>query len=1122
MRSVMIFLISIVALFFPACDQGGQTPDANGTLRVLITGNDVGGGVDDYRGLEPAGLEVDHYIITGSGPEGAVLGPVIVESGNSREFTVAPGRWNVTVSAVNKNGIELGSGSASGDVAPGSVVQLTVNVQETKGNGTLLANVSVTGNFEEEITLSAYTSDSQIVDSVELERNAEGLYSGSLILENGFYVVKLSAGETVIADETARIYANLTTAFDAKYDVDSGKVEITVIDGIIRTPDIELSLASTSVPANGVIEAHATTDLAGADFSWSLNGMPVTGQDTADFSYSLAEGEWTEGTSLRLTVFVTSGGVVWSQSQLLTLAAPADLPETATISVSVENPRFGDDIVFSCDGIFPGDTTFTWAVDGKKLESDSWTADDIGVVEVSLTATRDAVEKVYTQTFTVAPRVTIELGSGTVEAGGSLAVEISLEAPEGTELELTIGDIVHNVVDGYVTLNSQLSAGEAEVVWTIEKDGVTFSGSKGNIIITDTSAPEVNTDSSFGGDNMDKAILIVNFFDVFNPEVGDEGCTVDADGLYLFNGWSYDGYKVWGDANFAMGDLNLVVQNGDGNVFSVESSDDQTYLLNDVDISDEVNAIILGGGPEYLGTDTLHFPSWLTCDYVGSFHIYGVDGMPAHLDIADNSFIITFANGVEASFETMYQGATITRQWANSTAWGITLDLPSYDIEYRIMSNGDGTIGIWYQSTYSENDTQSFNMTLVTDFSELATGLQVKPTYPSWLSESYSGNLYFSSWGDIVISFKDGVLTVYDDSGQGHTLEDMYGQYTLLSQWSYYGGWQAAVQSGKSDRIVHYRLEPLTNGLRVTCILDLADENSQPYVIDFTSGGDIPSEPDPDESAPETVTEIMTDDERAMIMAILNRFITGDPAGRALLNGVVKSYVANGFSVSLNGNSMTITVAVNSDTGLSGSYYYGQEAQSYEVVINQATNLTMDSDVNSGQIVYSNGGISYSYVFENGHPVLKYTDGGALVTDEKQTTLASQIFSDINMTVAQGAYDLEETKKNLGKSVNIGDAEVTVYSFEADLSVMDIASSFLFKSDGFEIPIYGEGGQIGSYTLTSLGLNVTTDNGGVSVNGQATVDNVELLFDLSCTDGWSGSITSSGAVRIDGTWKRLS
>ena len=59
--------------------RGGSTSiPGSGTLRVII--NDK---IDSQRGIEPAKLEVDHYVISGSSREGAVLGPVSLSSGGN-------------------------------------------------------------------------------------------------------------------------------------------------------------------------------------------------------------------------------------------------------------------------------------------------------------------------------------------------------------------------------------------------------------------------------------------------------------------------------------------------------------------------------------------------------------------------------------------------------------------------------------------------------------------------------------------------------------------------------------------------------------------------------------------------------------------------------------------------------------------------------------------------------------------------------------------------------------------------------------------------------------------------------------------------------------------------------
>ena len=65
-------------------------------MRVII--NDK---IDSQRGIEPAKLKVDHYVISGNSREGAVLGPVSLASGETtEEFTLESGNWTIEAEAI--------------------------------------------------------------------------------------------------------------------------------------------------------------------------------------------------------------------------------------------------------------------------------------------------------------------------------------------------------------------------------------------------------------------------------------------------------------------------------------------------------------------------------------------------------------------------------------------------------------------------------------------------------------------------------------------------------------------------------------------------------------------------------------------------------------------------------------------------------------------------------------------------------------------------------------------------------------------------------------------------------------------------------------------------------------
>ena len=137
-------LLCLLAIFLSSCTGGGSTSiPGSGTLRVII--NDK---IDSQRGIEPAKLEVDHYVISGSSREGAVLGPVSLSSGETtEEFTLESGNWTIEAEAIaihDGENYNIGGGKKDITITPGSVVPCSIVIAEYSEDGSLLFNLSVT------------------------------------------------------------------------------------------------------------------------------------------------------------------------------------------------------------------------------------------------------------------------------------------------------------------------------------------------------------------------------------------------------------------------------------------------------------------------------------------------------------------------------------------------------------------------------------------------------------------------------------------------------------------------------------------------------------------------------------------------------------------------------------------------------------------------------------------------------------------------------------------------------------------------------------------------------------------------------------------------------------------
>lgn len=294
-RTVAGVVAAVAVIGFAAC----QLPvdDPGGSLEVNV-------GSIDTQSLEPdLNMDVDSYVVSGSGPSGSSFerttsgGVIAVE-----ELTV--GAWTIDVVGYNVDGIDVARGSGETDISAGETSQLTVTVRPYEGEGTL--SVSVTWpdadvadpSVEAELVASDGTSVSLPFTiseagqaSYERADTAAGYYTLSVQLLDGTTPV---AG----AAEAARVAAGATTggtiAFNS-VNPPTGDTDITIDPDLDEPLEVSLSGAVADLELGGSMTA--TAEVSNADgqtvsFTWYLNGAYLDDGDTVTVGQSLEPGTY--------------------------------------------------------------------------------------------------------------------------------------------------------------------------------------------------------------------------------------------------------------------------------------------------------------------------------------------------------------------------------------------------------------------------------------------------------------------------------------------------------------------------------------------------------------------------------------------------------------------------------------------------------------------------------------------------------------------------------------------------------------------------------------------------------------------------------------------------------------
>ena len=719
----------------------------------------------------------------------------------------------------------------------------SIVIAEYSEDGSLLFNLSVTDASITTLNAEIYKADNTFLKTLNLDRNEDSIFTGRADLTPGFYLVRICSSEdTPLFDETVRIWSNIETVFKGSYDGTS--FGITIVDEIISTPEIQLSTLE-SVAANGVLKASALTNLEGCSFSWSINGKMIEGEKDSELSYGLTENIYQEGDAIRVTVFISRGDIIWSASSELSITAEIGLPENVNItSTGGVELDYGKAVDLTFSGDFPAATEFIWEINGSEITPNGYTPSSLGKLTVTLVASYNGETKEYIQQMTVSPVVSISIPSDSIEAGGKLNITIEECLPENANLLILTKfqngkEKEYSISDGTITIAEDSPKGMATVLWKIIENGNTYEGEIKEIEITAPTSsvwPEVNTDESYGGSKEEKAKItsqiLSSLSDLVKPNDPMQLPEVSMDGdMMIINGLKLGDYTLWGRINNGATVQDYRVKDRDGNVFSIHikatgtTGEDVLATFNGVDITAELRKLMEEEPMNDLGTDDIHFPSWLVGnEYMGLFHIYGAEDVPAVVSFGENDFQLRTSAGVSGSLSSMYQGRKIISQKVNSKKWTVTMEMTLYTISYEISSTADG-ISIWYESSYTETDSQSFPMTRVSGEGILETSSLI---LPSWMHGKYEG--YVEEYGNSKVEISASDFKVTPELGTETGYSDWYEGWNIIAQWSYEDIFLLTVAPSSNYRQACYVVTREENGsLGVKCDIDLSDGYNPGY-----------------------------------------------------------------------------------------------------------------------------------------------------------------------------------------------------------------------------------------------------------------------------------------------------
>lgn len=296
-KTIVSILLVVVLLIFVSCSQ-------ESTVQLGILDVEIRLGVS--RGIQAIPMETSSFNVVIKNSSGATILDYSNTSRTSFSISVPAGYYSAEVEALNSDGIVIGSGTASGEVRSGRTNMLNVIVEETQGIGFLY--IEIPGSSGEELTYSVTDAAIEEVTTGSLVY-ANGGYSASLNLQNGFYSLCILCNGESVAVESVRIISGQTVIFNGELSNEEGIVSID--NRIIKTPVIIVSLNKSGYSKYDQLVASASIEgLEGTAFCWIIDGNDLGINDS--YSDLVLQLDTMEPGNHKVALFATDGTVIWS------------------------------------------------------------------------------------------------------------------------------------------------------------------------------------------------------------------------------------------------------------------------------------------------------------------------------------------------------------------------------------------------------------------------------------------------------------------------------------------------------------------------------------------------------------------------------------------------------------------------------------------------------------------------------------------------------------------------------------------------------------------------------------------------------------------------------------------
>ncbi len=304
-----IILLLVLSVFLVSCDDSfsgsytSKTVDAVIRIEGLRTSKHIEADISVVSGA--------YYSISGTGPKGRTINRTINASDSSVQIFsgLVAGTWTFDVSLCTKTGTPILRGTKETTLSESSN-EITVNLSEVEGKGSLFLSASITGistvpfsmtvdcvltdknGLKTEKTLEIASSGTGSVTFTNL--NA-GYYDLSLILRDMGGCKVGGATETVRIISSLQSYGSVSipvTGQDADDEVEeTGILSMSVKNSMVETKSFAINKSGARL--SPVFDSDVSSiSFSSCTYQWYEDGSAITGARNASYTVNRTSGRW--------------------------------------------------------------------------------------------------------------------------------------------------------------------------------------------------------------------------------------------------------------------------------------------------------------------------------------------------------------------------------------------------------------------------------------------------------------------------------------------------------------------------------------------------------------------------------------------------------------------------------------------------------------------------------------------------------------------------------------------------------------------------------------------------------------------------------------------------------------